>query len=99
MSAQKVRGKNGGHRLGAGRKRTPYKNLQTRLEAEKAADAEYGLSLFVAVMRDVTQPISLRLQCAEKVQDRVLGKSKERQEQSGNVILRVIYEDEDVTGA
>lgn len=89
MAGQK--GKSGGRRPGGGRKPKAFTTLKKRIEAEKTADAEYAFSLYAAVMHDAAQPLALRLECAEWISSRVLGKPKELKEHSGDVIVRVEY--------
>lgn len=60
----------GGKRPGSGRKPQPLAGWRLNGFDWKAYDA---LRLFVAVMEDETQPIALRLQCAEVIIKTVWG--------------------------
>lgn len=85
--------KHGGKRAGAGKKPQAFTVLKRRLEAERISDAEYAFALYASVMRDETQNLALRLQCGDWISNRVLGKPKEPNEHTGEVILRVVYGD------
>lgn len=82
----------GGARKGAGRKPGAFTLLRNRVEAERVDDAEYAFTLYASVMRDDKQPLELRLECADWVENRVLGKPKEKQEQSGEMVIRIVRE-------
>lgn len=79
---------NGGKRKGAGRKPKAYTQFKRRLEQEKIEDADYAFWLHTKVMQDDEQSIELRLQCADWIANRVLGKPKERAEISGEVAVK-----------
>lgn len=85
-----VKGK-GGKKGRSGRKVKAFTVLKQRIESEKQKDAEYAISLYVAVMRDGEQPLPLRLDCADWVANRVMGKPKEHQEHSGATRVEVAY--------
>ena len=74
----------------AGRKPKAFTVFRRRLEAEKIEDAEYAFGLYVEVMRDGDSPIDLRLDCADWIANRVLGRPKERIEQSGELKVVVL---------
>lgn len=76
---------------GSGRKPKAFTLLKARIEAEKKEDAEYAFAMYASVMRDGGQPISLRLECANWVANRVLGLPKAPTEMSGNVTYRLEY--------
>lgn len=84
---------NGGKKGRSGRKPKAFTTLKKRIEAQKQEDAEYAFSLYASVMHDAEQPLALRLDCADWVANRVLGKAKERQEISGDQDhpIRVVY--------
>lgn len=63
---------------GGGRKPKAFTLLKRRLDAEKADDAEYAFSLYSQVMHDENQSMELRLECADWVSNRVLGKPREK---------------------
>jgi hypothetical protein len=73
---KKREGNNGNHgaKGRSGRKPGAFKLLKERIESEKQSDAEYAFSIYVSVMRDESQPLELRLDCADWVANRVLGK-------------------------
>lgn len=58
----------------SGRKPKAFTLLKRRIEAEKQDDAEYAFTLYASVMRDKNAPLDLRLDCADWVASRVLGK-------------------------
>ncbi len=73
---------------GSGRKPKAFTLLKKRIETEQTADADYAFALYAAVMRDGAQAISLRLECADWIANRVLGKPKEKLEHSGEIALK-----------
>lgn len=68
-----IKGK-GGQKGRSGRKVKAFTLLKQRIEAEKKDDAEYAFALYAGVMQDETQPLPLRLECADWVSNRVLGR-------------------------
>jgi hypothetical protein len=72
----KRKGNNGNHgaKGKSGRKPKAITLLKRKLIEDGKEDAEYAYSLFASVMRDGTQPLDLRMQCASWIADRVLGK-------------------------
>ena len=78
-----VKGRSGGH-PNSGRKPSAYTQLKRRIESERVEDAEYAFALYVAVMRNESEPISMRMAAADWVANRVLGKPKEKIEHSGD---------------
>ena len=75
----------GGQKGRSGRKPGAFTLMRQRIEAEKQDDAEYAFTLYASVMRDEAQTLELRLDCADWIANRVLGKPKERTEHSGNL--------------
>ena len=78
-----IKGK-GGVKGRSGRKPSKFTELRRRIESEQADDAAYAFALYAEVMRDATEPLELRLSCADLVANRVLGKPKEKIEHSGD---------------
>lgn len=70
-----VQGAPGGKRDNAGAKPKAFTLLKRSVE-KKTADAEYAFALFAKTMRDTDKPLALRLDCAEWIVNRVLGKPK-----------------------
>lgn len=87
-----IKGK-GGVKGRSGRKPKAFTILKRRIESEKKEDAEYAFAMYASVMRDDDLPLALRLDCADWIANRVLGKPKEPVDHSGEVILRVVYGD------
>lgn len=83
-------GNNGNHGAPgrSGRKPKAITLLKRQLIENGKEDAEYAYSLYVSVMQDEAQPTELRLQCADWIANRVLGKPKERAEISGEVAVK-----------
>jgi hypothetical protein len=77
MAISRGKSSYGGKREGAGRKPKAFAVLKRRLENERIEDAEYAFALYVAVMRSENEGMTLRLDCAREVMDRVLGKPKQ----------------------
>ncbi len=82
--------KHGGARIGAGRKPKPLTVLRRRIMAEKQEDAERAYALFVGVMDDNAQTITLRMTAAQEVMNRVLGKAQQPIEQDTEMVIRVV---------
>lgn len=80
----------GGAREGAGRKPGAYTQLKRRLEAEKIEDAEYGIALYVDVMRNEDEELPIRLTAADWVVKQVIGNPKNRDQVNGEVLVRII---------
>ena len=78
-----IKGK-GGVKGRSGRKPSKFTELRRRIESERVDDADYAFALYAEVMRDATEPLELRLSCADWIANRVLGKPKERLEHSGD---------------
>ncbi len=70
---------------GGGRKAKAFTLLKRRIEAEQTDDADYAFALHAKVMRDPKQPITLRLECANWVSNRVLGLPKAETKHSGEL--------------
>lgn len=102
MSLQKGQriGNNGNHgaKGRSGRKPSAYTILKSRIESEKANDAERAFALYVAVMDNPDEPTHIRLAAAAWICDRVLGKPKEHRDLAGNVTLRVVYDSNRIDG-
>lgn len=83
-------GNNGNHgaKGKSGRKPKAITLLKRQLIENGKEDAEYAYSLYVSVMQDETQSVELRLQCADWIANRVLGKPKERAEITGEVAVK-----------
>lgn len=81
----------GGKRAGAGRKPSKFTELRRRIESERVDDADYAFSLYAEVMRDATEPLELRLSCADWIANRVLGKPKEKVEHSGDKDAPLVF--------
>ena len=86
----------GGYRPGAGRPkgskgaRTVLREqISLRALEDCAEDADYGLALFRAVMRNDDRPIVLRLEAAKEVMNRHWGKPTQHTEESGTKELQV----------
>jgi len=86
----------GGYRPGAGRPkgskgvRTVLREqISLRALEDCAEDADYGLALFRAVMRNEERPITLRLEAAKEVMNRHWGKPTQHTELSGANELEV----------
>jgi len=84
---------NHGKKGASGRKPSAFTLLKRRIESEKSDDAEYAFALYSQVMRDDTQPMELRLNCGDWIANRVLGKPKDRTEQSGELVIRIVRSD------
>lgn len=70
-----VIGAMGGKRDNAGAKPKLFTLLKRSVQ-EKTDDAEYAFSLYAKTMRDEKQTLTLRLDCANWIANRVLGKPK-----------------------
>lgn len=79
----------------SGRKPKEFTLFRKRIESQKIDDAEYAFALYAETMRDEDKAIELRLECADWIANRVLGKPKEKTEQSGAVTFRIVYDDTD----
>ena len=71
--------------------------LKARMKAEKIADAEYAFALYAETMRDTSQKLELRLDCADWVAQRVLGKPTQptvQDERLAGLLARFFGDDE-----
>jgi hypothetical protein len=77
----------GGKRRNAGRKLSP-KTVLKKLEQEQRIEAaEEAFKFELHLMRDGKVTPSVRMACAQDIQDRVFGKAKQSMEHSGEVTL------------
>lgn len=64
----------GGKRPGAGRPVKEFNNLKLGLAERNASHIDYAIKLFIDTMRDESETTRLRLDCAQALLDRFLGK-------------------------
>lgn len=83
----------GGARPGAGRKKSLAKQLEAEFIKDKENEAEFGFALFVREMHNARNSRKFRLYAANMVMDRVWGKPKEKNEQSGELVIRIVRDE------
>lgn len=76
----------------SGRKPGAYTQLRRRIETERVDDAEYGFALYVGVMRNEDEELPVRLSAADWVVRQVVGNPKNRDNVTGEVLVRIIRE-------
>lgn len=84
---------NGGPRKGAGRKKGLAKQLEQEFIKQKEVEAEFGFAFNANAQRDDELDKRLRLYAAGVVMDRIWGKPKEKNEQSGELVIRIVREE------
>lgn len=81
MSTRKT--PHGGARKGAGRKLSAATQLRRMMEQEKLDEAEKSFNFLVQTRDDENVARALRVECAEKIMDRIMGKPKQSSEITG----------------
>lgn|SRR5574343_58975 len=71
----------------SGRKPLAATLLKRKLEEEKRVDADRAFSFLVAVMDSEDEPTAIRLEAADKILDRVIGKATQRLDQKIDATL------------
>lgn len=88
----------GGRRAGAGRKPGPLKKIKDEILA-RGDDAVFAYTLYTREMRNESNDLKLRLDCAKEVLDRNWGKPRQSVEHTGedggDLTIKVIYVNRD----
>jgi len=94
--AKRTNNGNHGAKGRSGRRPKAFTILKQRIEQEKQDDAEFAFTLYASVMRDETQPMELRLDCGDWISNRVMGKPKEKQERTGEMVIKIVRDNSSV---